>query len=386
MIAQRAALSLTAALLFSAPVAAAPGDVVASEESFEADFNVVEVATGLDHPWSIAFLPDGSMLVTERPGRLRHVALDGTVSAPIAHDLAVTAVNQGGLLEVALHPDFENNRLIYLSYAAGPRNAPHTALDRARLSDDLTRLEDDRTIFVANHRSARGRHFGGRLAFDTEGYLFLTLGDGGDYSVDAQNVTNHIGTIVRLTDDGAPAPGNPFNTIYDGPADQEPETEIWSYGHRNVQGAAINPETGILWAHEHGARGGDEINIPQAGRNYGWPAITYGINYNGQPISEHARAEGMEQPIWYWEPSIAPSGMTFYQGEAFPDWNGDLFIGALAGLQLQRFEVDGDRVIGMEPLLTDLAERIRDVRAGPDGYIYLATDSPEGRILRLEPR
>ncbi len=369
-----------AALALATPAFADPGDVVARVDSDQADFKAVVVAEGLEFPWSLAFLPGGDILVTERGGNLRIVRAGALDPAPIPHGLDLRAVGQGGLLDVALHPDFAANRLVYLSYAKrhGVRQAG-AALARGTLNADATALDDVATIFESGHRST-GRHFGGRLAWAPDGTLFLTLGDGGSHADDAQDPGNHWGTVVRLAADGTPAPGAPFADA----AGALPE--VWSYGHRNPQGAAIQPETGELWTHEHGARGGDEINIPRPGANHGWPAATYGIDYSGRPVTPYTARPGMAEPTWYWRPSIAPSGMAFYQGDAFPEWNGDLFVGALKFQQLQRFEVDGDHVIGLEVLLADFGERIRDVRSGPDGFLYLTTDSQNGRIIRLEPR
>ena len=371
----RFAAALAATAAFAAPGLAQ--DVVESEQ---ARFSIETVAEGLAFPWSIAFLPSGEFLIAERDGHLRVADESGLREAPVAglpDDLIVE--RQGGLMEVALHPEFETNRLVYFTYSEGTEDANRTALGRGRLSEDLTALEDVEDLFRVNFDKARGFHFGGRLLFNTDGTLFLTLGDGGGHQDESQNPENHIGTVVRLTLDGETPDDNPFIGL-DGHA-----PEIFSYGHRNVQGIARNPATGSVWTHEHGARGGDEINIIAPGLNYGWPAITYGINYNGSIISEFREMEGMEQPIWYWNPSIAPSGMAFYEGEAFAEWRGDLFTSALAGSSVIRMEVLGDRVISEEPLLESLGERFRDVRSGPDGALYVLTDSDEGRVLRLVP-
>ncbi|MEO1040167.1 MAG: PQQ-dependent sugar dehydrogenase [Pseudomonadota bacterium] len=367
------ALALT--LPFTAPALAQ--DVIESEQ---ANFTVETLAEGLAFPWSVAFLPEGAYLVAERDGALRVVDGDGlreNAVSGLPDDLIVT--RQGGLMEVALHPDFEANRLVYITYSEGTEQANRTALARGRLSEDLSSLEEVEDLFRVNFDKARGFHFGGRLLINDDGTLFLTLGDGGRHQDEAQNPENHIGTVVRLTLDGEPASGNPFLDT-DGHA-----PEIFTYGHRNVQGIARNPATGSVWTHEHGARGGDEINIIEPGLNFGWPRITYGINYNGSIISEDRALEGLSQPIWYWNPSIAPSGMAFYEGDAFEHWKGDLFTSALAGSAIIRQEVIGDRVISEERLLEDLGERFRDVRSGPDGALYVLTDSDEGRLLRLIP-
>ncbi|WP_300527232.1 PQQ-dependent sugar dehydrogenase [Maricaulis sp.] len=372
----RRVLALSAAALVLGSAAHAQ-EVI---ESTQADFRVASVAEGLEFPWGMAFLPGGAMLVSEREGRLRYVDENGLREQEVSglpDDLLVE--RQGGLLGLALHPQFEDNRLVYFAYSAGTPAANHTALGRGRLNEDATALTDVEELFQVNFDKERGFHFGGRIQFLTDGTLMLTLGDGGLHRNESQNLANHLGTLVRLNDDGSVPFDNPFVTS------RGAQPEIFSYGHRNIQGIAINPDTGSVWTHEHGARGGDEINIVESGLNYGWPAVTYGINYNGSPISDATEGEGYEEPIWYWNPSIAPSGMAFYQGDAFPGWQGDVFVGALAGSMLVRYEVDGDRVIGEEQLLTEAGHRIRDVQTGPDGYIYILTDDLDGQVLRLEP-
>lgn len=367
-----AAVSLSVLALSSASQAQ---DVIESEQ---ADFIIETVTGGLEYPWSIAFLPTGEYLVTEREGRLRVIDEDGLRDAPVTglpDDLLVE--RQGGLLDVALAPDFADSRMIYFSYAEGTSEANNTALARARLSADLTALENLEDIFHVNFEKARGFHFGGRILFNPDGTLFLTLGDGGNHQDESQNPANHLGAVVRLNLDGS-IPG-------DNPVIENGAPGVYSFGHRNAQGIARNPATGSIWAHEHGARGGDEINILAAGENYGWPVITYGINYNGTIITEEREREGLTQPIWYWNPSIAPSGMDFYTGDAFEHWQGDLFVSALAGSSVERLEIDGDRVISVEPLLADLGQRFRDVRTGPDGALYVLTDDFEGSVLRLVP-
>lgn len=362
-------------------IAALTGPAMAQDtihETEQADFRVTTVASGLEFPWSLAFLPGGDMLVSEREGRLRYIE-DGTLrEAPVAGLPDILVENQGGLMGLALHPEFADNRWVYFAYAEGTARANHTALARGRLSEDGSALSDVETLFGVNFQKERGYHFGGRIQFLDDGTLLLTLGDGGQYREEAQNLENHMGTIVRLDDDGSV----PFDNPYVSASGSQPE--IWSYGHRNVQGITINPQTGSVWAHEHGARGGDEINIVQPGLNYGWPLVTYGINYDGTPISDATHGEGLEQPIWFWDPSIAPSGMAFYQGEEFPEWQGDVFVGALAGSMVVRYEVEGDRIISEEELLTEHGARIRDVQSGPDGHLYLLTDDLEGSVLRLD--
>jgi aldose sugar dehydrogenase len=337
---------------------------------------VEKVASGLENPWGLAFMPDGAMLVTERPGRLR-IIRDGTVSEPIANVPQVVAQKQGGLLDVALHPGFAKNRLIYLSFSEARDGGNGTSLGRARLSDDGKSLENVDIIFRQLPAIDSTAHFGGRIAFAPDGNLFLTLGDRYSERDSAQDLATHLGKIVHLTPDGKAAPGNPFT------GKEGALPEIWSYGHRNPQGAAIEPSTGLLWTVEHGAKGGDEINRPEAGKNYGWPVITYGVDYSGAKIGEGTAKDGMEQPLHYWDPSIAPSGLAFYAGAKHPDWQGDILVGALAGMKLVRLDIENGKVVGEEAMLEDLGERIRDVRVGPDGEVYLLTDSPQGQVLKL---
>jgi aldose sugar dehydrogenase len=335
------------------------------------------VAEGLEHPWGLAFMPDGNMLVTERPGRLRLVAKDGTLSEPISGVPEAAAEGQGGMLDVALDPDFAANQTIYLSFSeARPGGGNGTSIARAKLSADRKSLTDVSVIFQQMPAIESTAHFGGRLAFAPDKSLFLTLGDRYIMRDSAQDTGTHLGKVVHITTDGRPGPGNPF-------ANGGGLPEIWSYGHRNVQGAAIEPSTGLLWTVEHGAQGGDEINRPEAGKNYGWPVITYGKDYDNSKIGEGTAKEGMEQPLHYWDPSIAPSGLAFYEGAMFPEWKGDLLVGALKGQKLVRLDVEGGKVVGEEAMLEDLGERIRDVRVGPDGAVYLLTDNPQGRVLRV---
>lgn len=340
-------------------------------------FRAVTVASGLEHPWGLVFLPDGRMLVTERPGRLRIVSANGQLSAPLSGVPAVAARGQGGLLDVALAPDFAQSRVIYLSYAEpGEAGSAGTTVARARFSDEG--LSDVQVIFRQEPKLTGGAHFGSRLVFTPDGYLFITTGERGQGHL-SQDLSRHQGKLIRLRPDGTVPPDNPFV----GRANARPE--IWSYGHRNLQGAALHPETGALWTVEHGAMGGDELNIPRPGLNYGWPVITYGRDYSGAAISEGTAKEGMEQPVHYWDPSIAPSGLLFYTGDRFPRWRGNLFVGALNFQLLARLELTGDRVVAEERLLQGYRQRIRDVRQGPDGYIYLLTDEDDGRLVRLEP-
>ena len=334
------------------------------------------VAEGLDHPWSLAFLPDRRMLVTERSGRLLLLSPDGRRAAPVAGVPEVAASGQGGLLDVVLHPDFATNRLVYLTFSPPGRDGAATAFGRGRLEGAT--LEGFRTLYVGLPRTRRTQHYGSRLVFARDGTLYLTAGERGAPDR-AQDPGDPAGSILRFNDDGTVPPNNPFV----GRAGARPE--IYSLGNRNPQGMAMHPGTGRIWAHEHGPRGGDEVNVIDAGANYGWPVITYGMGYDGSKVGIGTHKDGMAQPLWYWVPSIAPSGMAFYTGAAFPKWRGSLFVGALASRILVRLTLDGERVTGEERLLEDLRERIRDVREGPDGYLYLLTDSGDGKLLRLVP-
>ena len=342
------------------------------------------VAHGLEHPWALAFMPDGRMLVTERPGRLRIVVTDGGVSAPVAGVPAVYAGGQGGLLVVAIAPDFATSRLVYLTFAepdaTGQRAS--TAVARGRLVEDSgpPRLADVRVIYRQQPKLPRGGHYGSRIVFARDGRIFVTQGDRQGWRELAQDLTKGMGKIVRIAPDGSVPDDNPF--AHRG-GDTLPET--WSYGHRNVQGAALDPATGRLWTIEHGARGGDELNHPEAGKNYGWPVITYGRDYSGASIGVGAVKEGMEQPVYYWDPVIAPSGMTFYTGDAIPGWKGSLLVGSMTPGALVRLELTDGKVTKEERYLGDLGERIRDVQQGPDGLVYVVTDNPQGRVLRVRP-
>ena len=343
--------------------------------SQQGELEVSTVLVGLEHPWGLAFLPDGRMLVTERPGRLRIVGSDGTLSDPVGGLPEVYAKGQGGLLDVAIDPDFARAPWIYFSYSEPGTGGGGTAVARGRLAGNT--LTDVAVIFRQEPKLEGGQHFGSRLVFDRQGLLYVTSGDRGNWD-NVQRLDRGQGKIFRIQRDGAIPADNPFV----GREDAIPS--IWSYGHRNAQGAALHPGTGKLWQTEHGARGGDELNIPQPGRNYGWPVISLGVNYNGQPIgSGESEAPGMEPPIHHWTPSIAPSGLAFYTADRFPAWSGNLFVGALALQRLVRLELDGEKVVGEEHLLTDLGERIRDVRQGPDGYLYLLTDAANGKLLRV---
>ena len=346
-------------------------------QSQEHAFRLVEVVRGLEQPWSLAFLPDGRMLVTERAGRLR-IVRDGRLdAAPVAGLPEIALHGQGGLLDVALHPRFAENGFVYLSYAARGNDGVGTEVARGRLAGG--RLENVQVIFRQHPKGNRGQHFGSRLVFDRAGYLYITLGDRGEMER-AQKPDDHAGSVIRLHDDGRVPKDNPFA----GKPGWKPEK--YTLGHRNQQGAALHPQSGALWTHEHGPQGGDEVNVIRAGANYGWPVITFGVNYGiGTRIGEGTAKPGMAQPIHVWVPSIAPSGMAFYTGDKFPKWRGDLFVGALKDQMLVRLRFDGEKVVREERLLKGALGRIRDVRAGPDGFLYLLNDESQAALVRLEP-
>ena len=382
----------------TAPVQTAPQNAPHLERAFDEQtraperrsgvaFDTVTIASGLENPWGIAFLPNGRFLVTEKPGRLRVVEATGALSEPVAGVPAVDARGQGGLLGVALDPEFANNGLVYWSYAEGrDDDTNNTAVARGRLTvgAGAPRLEDVQVIFRQAPSLGSRLHFGSRLVFERGGNtLFVTLGDRSILPgrMQAQQMDSLLGKVVRINRDGSIPGDNPL-VGKDGV-----RPEIWSYGHRNVQGATLNPATGELWTIEHGPRGGDELNIARKGRDYGWPTITYGIEYDGRPIGESLTQQAnMEQPVYYWDPVIAPGGMTFYTGALFPAWRNSLFIGGLASRALVRLTVEGERVTGEERLLADLNARIRDVAQGPDGALYLLTDEQNGRLLKLVPK
>lgn len=338
------------------------------------------VVQGLDHPWALAFLPDKKgMLVTERPGHLRWVNPEGKLSAPLAGVPKVWAKGQGGLLDVVLSPDFANDRLVYLSFAEeGQDGNAGTAVGRGRLSDDMSSLSDFKVIFRQEPKLSTGNHFGSRLVFDRDGYLFIALGENNQRST-SQDLDKLQGKVVRIYPDGRIPEDNPFV------GQKGARPEIWSYGHRNQQGAALNPWTGTLWTHEHGPKGGDEINLIERGQNYGWPLATHGIDYSSKPIPEAKGkvVEGTVAPYHVWEKSPGISGMTFYDGERFKPWQHNLFIGALADKDVIRLQLDGDKVVHEERLLGGLKARIRDVRQGPDGYVYVLTDEDKGAVYRV---
>ncbi len=370
----QSALALTIATMIglSMPVTA----TAETQTSQGAEFEAVVVADGLEHPWGLAFLPDGRMLVTERNGNLRVVTPDGQVSDPVLGLPEVAARGQGGLLDVILHPDYGSNGWLYLSFSRSGQNGTGTAIARARLDD--TGLRDVATIFMAENEASGGRHFGSRMAFGPDGKLYVSVGDRGQDDK-AQNLANHNGAVLRLNDDGSVPSDNPFV----GQANALSST--FSYGHRNPQGMAVHPTRGEVWIHEHGPQGGDEINLLKAGANYGWPLVTFGRSYSGFPIGEGTSAPGLEPPLYHWTPSIAPSGMAFYTGAAFPGWKDNLFVGSLKFQYLARVVLDGSRVVTEERLLEDQFGRIRDVRQGPDGLLYVLTDEDNGRLVRLQP-
>ncbi len=365
-------LTLAAILLACAFPAAA--QVHRSEEHA---FTVTTVARGLEHPWSVAFLPDGRLLITEREGRLR-IVKDGKLDPqPVTGLPPVAPHGQGGLMDVVLHPDFARNGLVYISFSGRGADGYGTEVARAKLAGN--RLEGAEVIFRQSPKGGTGRHFGSRLVFDRAGYLYITLGDRGEQDR-AQKPDDHAGSVIRLHDDGRVPKDNPFV----GRPGWKPEK--FTLGNRNLQGAALHPATGLLWTHEHGPQGGDEVNVIRAGVNYGWPVITYGVNYGlGTKIGEGTHKAGMAQPLHKWVPSIAPSGMAFYAGDRFPRWKGDLFVGALKDQMLVRLRLDGEKVVREERLLKGVLGRIRDVRAAPDGYLYLLTDESNGVLARLEP-
>lgn len=375
-----ARMKLITSLAFAALLVPAAAQAQTFKSS-AGDLTVETVAAGLVHPWSLAFLPDGRMLVTERPGRIRIVTRDGKLSLPLANVPKVYASGQGGLFDVILDRNFANNRTIYFSYAEPFDGGARTALARAAIEGgDTPALSDVKVIYRQFGPPSRGSHFGGRIVQASDGNLFLTNGEHFTGRDKAQTLDNDLGKIVRITPEGSAPNDNPFA----GKAGARPE--IWSYGHRNPQGLAINPADGKLWEQEHGAMGGDEINIIAPGHNYGWPLVSTGVNYDGSPVGTgKQQMAGVTDPVWHWTPSIAPSGMTFYSGDLFKDWKGNLFNGALKFQLLSRLEISGGKVVKEERLLQGLHERIRDVRQGPDGALYLLTDANAGRVLRVAP-
>jgi len=346
----------------------------------DTQFSITTIAEGLEHPWGMAFLPDGRILVTERPGRLRLIKQGKLLEEEIDGLPSISDYGQGGLLDVVLHPDYKNNGWIYFSYAAsedGFSLKAGTEVGRGRLVNN--RIVDWQHLFKLKLKTNKRQHFGSRLVFDRNNKLYITLGDRGQ-RFRAQDLNDHAGSVIRLNDDGSIPSDNPFV------GQKNKQAEIYSYGHRNIQGATLNPQTGKLWTHEHGPQGGDELNIIEAGKNYGWPIITYGKEYgSGDDIGEGTHKAGMQQPLYHWVPSIAPSGMAFYNGDKFPDWQGNLFIGSLKFKLLVRLQLEGDKVVSEQRLLKNKLGRIRDVQVGPDGYIYLLTDATDGKLVRIQP-
>lgn len=372
------ALFATADILFSGLGyhAQAEESVMHSSKAYKIKATVV--ARGLENPWALAFLPDGDMLVTERPGRLRLISNGTLQPEPIAGTPDVVARGQGGLLDVVAHPNFAENKLVYLTYSGRGEGGAGTEVARAVLNG--AKLQKQEVIFKVDPKTGGANHYGSRMLFHPDGTLYVTFGDRYTFMKEAQNTTNHLGTIIRITEDGKVPPDNPFV------GKEGAKPEIYSYGHRNVQGLALRTATGQLLAHEHGPRGGDELNVLKPGANYGWPAITHGVDYSGAIISDKTEAPGMEQPVVFWVPSIAPSGMVVYSGDKFPKWKDNVFVGALAGQHLRRLQFKGDKVVEQEVLLSGLAERVRDVRQGLDGNLYIVTDDPvDGKVIRLEP-
>ncbi len=375
----RAAIAAMSSGLVLAGCGMAVDESIATEKH---RIQVTTVAEGLAYPWGLDFLPDGRMIVSERPGRLRLVSADGTVAAPIAGVPLVDARGQGGMLDVALHPDFASNRLVYFSFSERDGALNGTSVARARLSAGGDALENLEVIFRQEPKVDSTLHFGSRLVFDGKGHLFVTLGERFDeeFRQQAQDVGSLFGKVVRLNEDGSIPQDNPFVGV----AGARPE--IWSYGHRNAQGAALHPVTGELWEAEHGPEGGDEINIARRGANYGWPLVSFGVNYDGTPVGDGGqRMEGVVDPILVWTPVIAVSGIAFYSGDAFPEWRGNLFAAGLRATTLVRVELDGETVTHEERLLEAFGERIRDVNVAPDGTLYVLTDEGNGQILRIAP-
>ncbi|RWB02113.1 MAG: PQQ-dependent sugar dehydrogenase [Mesorhizobium sp.] len=356
----------------------APSTTLAQGSSIESETGRVAVETfaeGLEHPWGATYLPEGALLVTERPGRLRLVSTDGAVSDPIDGVPDVLASGQGGLLDVGLDPDFANNRTVYLAYSEERGGGAATSVGRGRLDENGSALSNFEVIFRQEPAVSSRLHYGSRLVFAPDGKLFVTLGERGKMR-EAQDPNNHLGTIVRINPDGSVPDDNPF-------VGKDGADEIWSYGHRNVQSAALHPETGVLWTAEMGPLGGDELNIPQAGRNHGWPVVSWGRHYSGERIPEPSTRPELADSIHSWTPVISPSGMTFYTGDMFADWRGDLLIGGLSAEGIVRVRIDGKQVAGEEVLA--LGRRIRDVVQAPDGAVMALTDEPAGKILRLTP-
>ncbi len=343
--------------------------------TWSAGYKLETLASNLQYPWSVAFLPDGEFLVSQRGGQLLKLSADGSERQNIAGVPETYAKSQGGFFDIVLDPDFESNKKIYLSYAHGGPHANGTGVVRATLGED--KLQNSELILLVETAKDTAVHYGGRMQFLPDGTLLITTGDGFEYREDAQDPKSELGKVLRINTDGTPPPDNPFL--------QQGSPRVWTYGHRNPQGLALDTDTGNVYLHEHGPKGGDELNLLRSGNNYGWPAITLGVDYSGAHVSPFKELDGMEQPEWSWVPSIAPSGLAWYDGEAFPQWQGDLFLGALVNKEVRRLDLENGKVMAEERLFTELDERIRDVRSGPDGYLYILTDSEEGKLIRVVP-
>ncbi|KAB0679660.1 PQQ-dependent sugar dehydrogenase [Aureimonas leprariae] len=370
-------------LMLALATGALPLPALAADETVRSEAGLLRVSTitdDLTRPWAFEFLPDGAMLVTEKGGTMRIVSANGEVGEAIAGVPEVDSGGQGGLLDVALDPDFAANRTIYFTYSEAGDGGNSTAIGKAKLANDGSKLEDVGKIFTQLPKYDGNKHFGSRIVFDREGHLFAGFGERSDVPIreNAQKLDNHLGKVIRINRDGSVPKDNPFV----GQSGARPE--IWSYGHRNIQGAALNPETGALWVSEHGPKGGDEVNVAEAGRNYGWPLVSFGVNYDGTPVGTGKQSgEGLTQPIHHWTPVIGASGMAFYTADAAPGWKGSAFFGGLATRDLVRVKFEGTKPVGEERLLDGIGKRIRDVQQGPDGAIYVATD--DGEIMRVGP-
>lgn len=350
--------------------------LVTSASAWSVDYKLETLANNLQYPWSVAFLPDGKFLISQRGGQLLTLSADGSKRKSIA-DVPDTYVDsQGGFFDIVLDPDFESNKKIYLSYAHGGPHANGTGVVRATLGED--KLQNSELILLVENAKDTPVHYGGRMLFLPDSTLLVTTGDGFEYREEAQSLKSELGKVLRINTDGTPPPDNPFI--------QAGSPRVWTYGHRNPQGLTLDTDTGKVYMHEHGPRGGDELNLLRPGSNYGWPAITLGVDYSGAHVSPFSKLDGMEQPEWSWVPSIAPSGLTSYNGEKFPQWQGDLFVGALVDKEVRRLDLENGEVVAEEKLFSELGERIRDIRSGPDGYLYILTDSEEGKLIRVVPK
>lgn len=338
------------------------------------DYRLEVVAEGLNHPWAMAFLPGGDYLVSMKAGEVRRISAEGEVGEPIAGGPATWFAGQGGYFDIALAPDFSKSSLVYLAYAGGDRRANRTTIMRARLAGN--RFEDAKTIFAASPDKDTSAHYGGKLLFLADGTLLLTTGDGFEYREAAQSAHSHLGKVIRINADGSAPEGNPYAAGGGDPL-------VYSLGHRNPQGLALDPATGAIYLHEHGPKGGDEVNLIKPGHNYGWPAVSYGVNYSGALVSPFTQAPGITDPLHYWVPSIAPSGLVFYTGKAFPEWQGDLLVGALVDREVRRLDLEDGQVVKEEALFSEINARIRDLRQGPGGALYVLTDGKGGKLIRI---